>query len=1039
MALPPRDLASVVGREDDPQLTEGIEPASLTSMITRKATGAILEPLTKRGARIDPEAKVIEPKVKRIDEPVEEVAPPEITEPAPEDITPQPVEVAPEEPQIVKPAPATEEAVQEAMDARQEAMGGPRTVPSPATAAARPEVIEGPVNTRFYDSDSLAATVQAVAGQKDPNYKSRTVQSFFDRAIMAGVPKAKLDQIFKGIPMTSKVGDNALATQMAGLQVLHDVSAQRLDELMTQAASGLLTDSGKFELREALSQHQIIVSQLRGAKTDVARAMNTFKGARERNLPSLDIRAVLDGMGGDDQLRVMAENYIKADTRAGKNKIIEAGILRKSYESIIYMAQSVFLSNIDTHIYNAAANTAHLVLDVPERAAAIPVGILRQRLAKSLGIEYNPDRYYGQDIYARTSGFYNGLMDGFSLMAHGAKTGAAKDAPRNPVSSEYFSNTPVRILGKEIGRTPELKNSLPGAILDVLGTIYSMPMKALAAGDELIGGIAQRIELHEQAWRLGAKVFDDAVGEGLSEEDALKRAQNEVTKLLSERPHDVEASMQGFRKQITLLSDVDRTSSLGRTYAGALKIMNWPLIKPIALFSKSVTNLAIEGAARLPVLNFVSPRFYSEWQKGGRHRDLAISRMALGSGMALGSYYLAYNGRTTGAGPSDTEDRKALQAGGWQEFSLVFGEDELDSLTVSRIKELLGEDAVSQGTGSHKGKLFVSFKRLEPATIPFLLGAAYADAVKYRAYDPDDTQLQIMTDAAMAALAEYSTNQPAMQSFNEIMRIANQKQTDGGERLLAVLDAYARQVVNVGYAGTPVVGLANSALVAKIERIIDPKASQTAVTKDQVEWADDVMGIDAQAPGIRAFFEAYNKLMSRVPVMSKGVLPRLDERGRPMGTNFEHVWTPLRMIRGERDEVSEVLVALNHGIGYPDFSISGVQLTAEQQNKYLKLQQEEYNGMTMDDAILNAISTALDDAEITGVVPGIGMLQSEIDSVVAEYRERAREKMFGIKRKDESGMYSFTDTDREGNPVLYPETAREMAWNDTKRLTLYGR
>lgn len=1038
MARPPKDISAIIGREADLEKEEGIQPASLDTIISRKLGGALLDKLTEKGARIDPEATVTEPTVKPVagDQPQPEPLPPEVTGPMLEDVPPP-------EPQIEKPAPATEDQVRDAMDRRQDAMGGPRTVPSPTPRQETENIIEGPANTRFYDEDSMAATIQSVAGDTDPDYKSRTVQSFYDRAILAGVPKAKLDQIFKGVPMTSKVGDNQLATQMAGLQILHDVSAKRLDELMAQAASGLLTDRGKYELAEAMSQHQLIFDQLKGAKRDIARSMNVFKGARERNLPSLDIRAILDGAGGDDYLRAMAEKYVSTNSRKGKNKILEVGIIRKSYDAVVYMAQSVFLQNIDTHMYNLVANTASMALDIPERALAIPVGAVRKRLAKVLGLEYDPDTFYGQDIYARTTGFYNGLLDGISLAARGAQSGTAKDAPRNPVSSEYFSNTPLRILGAEIARTGDLRNSLPGAILDVMGTIYSMPMRALSASDELVGGVAQRMQLHEEAWRLGARIYDQGVKDGLSEEAALKQAQLHVGTLLNERPHEIDVSMKDFRQSKTLLSDIDRSLPSSGIYTGALKFMNFPLIKPLVLFSKSVTNLGIEGAARLPVLNFLSPRFYSEWRKGGRHRDLAVSRIVLGSSMGLGAFYLSYQGRMTGAGPSGTEDRKALAATGWQEFSIVFGEDELNSATVSRLGDLLGEGSITKGRGSNAGKIYVSFKRLEPATITMLMGAAFADAIKYRQYDPDDTLLQTMADAMAASLAEYSTNMPAMQSVNELMRIMMQQQADGGERLVQMMDAYLRQVGNVAFAGTPIVGLSNSALIAKIERIIDPSASQTAVTQDQVEWAEDVMDIDAQAPGIRAFFEAWNKMMSRVPVMSEGVLPKLDERGRPIGVDKEEWSLPLRMMPtrisvGKRDEVSEILIALNHGISYPRFKISGVDLTAEQQNKYLELQQGPIDGVTMDDAIVNTVNEIIDDAEESGIVPGIGVFQSEIDSVVNQYREIARAKMFGFKGRDEAGITFYSEFGPDDEPVLYPDTAREMAYNETKTY-LYGR
>jgi len=1033
----PRDLADELDQLSkqtaEPDLIDdGIQPAGFARSAGRQVAGQILEPLTKRGARVDPDYKVTEEITKPVD-----VVDPDIQMPEPpvEKIEPQIV------PPIKKPAPVSEERVEEVMAERQEAMGGARQVPSPTKAQVAEGIEAGPVNTRFYDSDSLAATVKAVAGDTEPDYQSQTVESLYKRAFSAGVPKKTLDAMFRGVPMQSKVGNNQLATQLAGLQALHDVSAQNVDELMTQAASGLLTDLGKFELREALAQHEIVLAELKGAKRDVARSMNVFKGARERNLPALDIRAVLDGVGGDQQLRALADNYIQQENRAAKNKILEVGLSRKTYDSMIYAAQSTFLTNWETHLFNATANGLTLFMDVPERAVAIPIGKARQRLAKVLGKEYRPDEYYGQDIYARTSAFYNGLMDGWSMMAKGAKTGATKDAPRNPISSAYFSNTPIMMLGKEVARTPELKNTIYGRTLDALGALYSIPMRALGAGDQFFGGIAQRMELHEQAWRYGATIYDKKLADGASADEALASSQEAVNKFLTERPAEVEASVQSFRKQATLMADIDRQSALGRTYHGALKIMNNPLVKPIMLFSKSVTNLAIEGAARVPVLNFMSPRFYNEWEKGGRHRDLAISRMVVGGSLGLGSYFLAHNGRLTGAGPADTEERNNLKSLKWQDFSMRFDNEEMSDANIARLNNIMGAGTATRGTGTFKGSTFVSLKRMEPVTIPLLLGAAFADAQKYRAYDPDDTQTGIMFDAMMASLAEYSTNMPAMQSVNELMRILNQRQTDSGDKVVAMFDAYMRQVGNVAIAGTPVVGLANSAIVGKIERILDPALSNTAVNQEQVEWADDVLGVDATQPGIRAFFEAYNKMMSRVPTQSNKLPPKRDARGNPIEYDKDYSWMPLATAKGKRDEVSEILAGINHGIGNPNFTINGVRLPAEQQDMYLKLQQDPdpATGMTMDEAIIQAINDRINDAEALGIAPPLGSLQNDVDQVVADYRARARNKMFGKNIKDkDTGLVNYTMQSDDGAEIMYPDTAAKIARNQEKA-NLYGR
>ena len=977
-------------------LDEGVQVAGLKAPVPFGLSRKILEPLTKRGATTNPEYKVKQKRGKP--------EPKEALDPQPTGTTPEP------ELEVQAPEPVSEQRMDELMGERAAQEGSARQAPSPSATQKAAGVEVGRANTQFYDSDGLAATIQAFAATTGKDIKSVTVSSLYDKAKASGVPERILDNIFKGIPLEGKIGDSELAIQLAGLQQLHDVSAMKVEEMMRDAALGNLDDLGKLQLREAMAQHQIIYASMRNAKTDVARAMNVFKGIKDTaKLSKAQIRAALDNLGGDDQLRALAEKYVDQKTQANKNKLLEVGVLRKTYDAIVYMNQSVLLTNPDTHIYNFAANAASLIMDVPERAAAIPIGALRKgaggainAVSKRLGlagVKVSPDQYYGQDVYARTSAFYNGILDGWSLMGqHLKKGGKAKEVDSNPITADNFSDTPlVRVMGKEI-RTGNLNGTLFGKMLDGMGLMYSIPFRGLGAGDEFTGGIAARMELHEQAWRYGATIYDAAVAAGSPHDEALAKAQKEVGTFLTERPAEIEASVDAWRKQATLTAMIDKETALGRTYWGAVKIMNHPLVKPITIFSKTVTNIGIEGAARIPILNFVSPRFYSEFSKGGRHRDLAISRLAVGGGIMLAGYKLAADGSVTGAGPSDTEDRNALRASGWQEFSKVFGEDEISPMNVRALQKLLGEDAVTKGTGNFAGKYFVSLKRLDPVNTPFLVSAALADAIKFQQYDPDDTLITTMINAGAAGLAEYSTSVPAMQGIAEFTSILGQKQTDGGDKFLAMVDAYARRTASFYTTrAAPIANIADSAIAGKIESLIDPASSSRTVTAAQKEWADDVLGIDATQPGIRAFFEAFNQMRAKVPLYNKDVLPKIDNYGNEVGTDKSFLWQPVRITAGKRNELAELLQQINHGIGNPRLEIDGVRLTAEQENRYKKLYAKEIkiDNMDMSERIIQVLDDMITEYEITDTKPNIGTMQSEVDGVVAQYRELARMRMFG--------------------------------------------
>ena len=69
------------------------------------------------------------------------------------------------------------------------------------------------------------------------------------------------------------------------------------------------------------------------------------------------------------------------------------------------------------------------------------------------------------------------------------------------------------------------------------------------------------------------------------------------------------------------------------------------------------------------------------------------------------------------------------------------------------------------------------------------------------------------------------------------MSIAGHRQTDGGVLVLVViLNAIQKRYTSFYISGTPVVGMSNSTLVARIERAIDPTISNVGVGEDYPDF-----------------------------------------------------------------------------------------------------------------------------------------------------------------------------------------------------------
>lgn len=929
----------------------------------------ILKGLTKKGARATKEIKLIDDVVPP--------TPPGATKPIATPVAPVPaatVKVVPKP----RPVDVTEmnQIAEERLFLQMEGAG-----------QAKPP--DTPISSAWTDNEGLAATIRAAGDNFATQDPSMSLRSIYTQAINAGVPEQFLKTALAGEPMEATVGGSELAKRLAGAVVVHDESAKKLDGLFQQMAEGSLDETGKLNLRLQLAQHKIIVDQLKGIQTDVARSLNVFKRVKDKGpgLDTRDVRAALDELGAnqsDQVLFQLATDYLNTPTRAGKNRIIEAGLGAKLRDVWFHTYQANLLNDPQTHAYNVVGSAVFGALAPIERTVAVGIGKLRQMIPGA-----NPDHYMMDDIQAGLSGLKNGILDGWELAKEAIKKGGESKMtdtgkPLNPVSAEYLSDTPLRLFGKEVYRTPDLRDTWLGRAIDGIGFVQdAMSFRPIAAADEFVGAIAGRYQLHEEAWRFANKEYDRLMAAGMDDVAARAEVEGKVTQLLSERPREMQESIDGMRRMVTLQENISKEGALGETYWWSNQILNLAPVKVVVPFAKTVTNLFIEGSSYIPLLNTLSPRFYDLWSKGGRHRDVAMARLAMGGTAVSGAALLTLDNRITGSGPSQTEDRQALQNLGWQPYSLVFDKGEIDEANLERLRAIT---KVSVGPD----KVYVSYARFDPVSMVFAIGSDMADAAKFDRH-PDREDYQVMAMAGMTAVGEYMSNLPLMQGLGEMMATARSRSTDTGEKIVQIFDSLAKQYANFLYTGTPGLGITNSTLMAHIERLVDPTKSNTKSPEMNTP------------PGLRAFYEARQRIMSRIPGLSEGVPPMLDNLGRELkvqnrGLDYWANWSPIiQATEGKTSEVDEILAGLNFGISNPSETWDGVRLSAGQINRFKRLYGQEImdEGMNLEQRIPYELKQAEADAEAAGEPLLKGDKQKLISSIVERYRAMAKTKMVG--------------------------------------------
>jgi hypothetical protein len=912
------------------------------------------------------------------------------------------------------------------------------------------------ISTVPFDDDSLKSTVQATTETllKNQTVTTKTVQEMFDAAIERGIPEQSARQVLAGEDFASKVGGSELATRLAGFIKLHDDSATYLDDLMNRYVTEGLNDVDKLNLRQQLAYHDVILKQMSGIQTDVARSLNVFKRAKEMGpaLKGEQFQALLDETADENVLRRFAEAYVSSPKRKGKNDLIknQKNVWDKLQEGMWYTFQSNLLNDVKTWVENLTGSIAHGTLMSVEDG--IQSGFTKRRL-KAAGEEYVDGA-----LIAGWHGWRNGMLDGLESASNVVKTGKRAgykgEARENPLSAEYLSDTSVTIpfTSKELLRTGELKDTFMGGSLDSIGFITSISFRALGSGDELVSSPVARMALHREAYTFAVNRINELQRAGKTLDEANILVQDEVVKFVREQPADIYNNVEEIRKLISFSYDFDKSTRLGQFYNTTNQVLNLPIIKTMVPFSGTLTKIFDQGASRIPGMNFISPQFYKDWERGGIYRDRAKARLATGTTIASLTSLAASDDWITGKGPTDPGQRAAWQKLGRQEYSFKVPKSWMSLDIVNKLK---GYTEVNEANDAY----YVSYKRFDQIAQVMAVGADFADTMKFADEDPNSSVVENYVGAIIGANAEYLASLNTMQFVGDLIAMGRGKFEDGGEKMLNVFEAMSRQVAKSVVMGTPVVGLATSTASAHVARLID----RPATTK----MADEIIigrGISARAE--KVYQQAKNELLGRIPVLRGDLTKDLDNAGREKFTENTvlDLWVNaipfVSATATGKSEMDEVLFDNKHGINMPSRIWDGVSLNAEQYNDYKKLYGQkvkitqyssdgtELGTVNMEKAIPLIMKDIDRDREARGETPmPPGDKRKEIDRIITMYRKEAKRMMVGDLQKsnpdlpddqDYDAQYSGKYTDQDGNEVISKYQDLTKAINKNRKFVRFS-
>ena len=604
------------------------------------------------------------------------------------------------------------------------------------------------------EPDEVLTVIDNIGAQEDQFIKARGGVVSQEQTVVDAA-KVELEEI-----LGFKLGDGVTPARITGARIALTDSASRLQKMAKHVLDGEATTAEKLAFRQSVSTHVAIQQSVAGMSAEAGRSLNAFRIPVQAGMQTGDKTAVFrsqlqetfERSGGDDTLYKLAEYIEEAgDDLAEVTKRAKQLNSATTGDFILEYWINGLLSSPATHMVNVTSNAMVATWSIPERMLASGYSKL---FRSEKGVEI-------QEAVGQVFGLMQGTRDGLRMFWQTLKTGEPSDPAMKLEARKYRA-----ITAQNVGINTEGYLSKG---VDLLGNAIRMPGRFLGAEDEFFKSIGYRMELNAIAYR-------KAASEGLEGEALGKR----IIEIVNNPTEEIHLAASDVARVQTF------TNPLGESGQKVQQLANsHPALKLILPFVRTPVNIVKFVGMRSPLAPFAKS-FRADMMAGGARRDLALSRMSLGS-LVLGyGATMAADGIITGGGPKNKAQRDALRRQGWQPYSMKVGDK------------------------------YYSFNRLDPLGMFLGLSADLTEVMKYAEDDQDSLDL---ATAATISLAKNLTSRTYLRGLSDVMNVI----TDP--------DRYAERFFQRQAASfTPM-----TSLVANIEREFDPTIRATYSMMDEIK------------------------------------------------------------------------------------------------------------------------------------------------------------------------------------------------------------
>jgi hypothetical protein len=591
--------------------------------------------------------------------------------------------------------------------------------------------------------------------------------------------------------------------------------------------------------------------------------------------------------------------------------VMAAGVTKPTYtDMFIEMWVNGLLSGPKTHLRNTVGNMTAFGAGIAERGLA-------RRFSKNAGdVGISPG-----EATAMLKGATGSLVDAWRYAWEAFKS---ETSPR-------FGTTKFDIKQKSITSENLQQAGAFGSALDRLGTILGLsgdrvgrmlrlPGRAILAGDEFFKTINFQSELRAQAHRTA---WDEATKEGLEGPALRARVMDLESQILLDPPPSIKQAAKRFATYNTF------QQALGPRGQHFQAFMDHPFGRIVMPFQRTPINLAKFAGERTP-LAIASSKVVQELSSGdAARRQMALSKMYLGS-MTMGMLgVMSASGLITTSGPKNFEQRRVKMGLGWQPTSLII-------------------DTNDDGVRGGPGDTFIPLDKIEPFGSLIILAVDAANAIAN--LDPDDPAIPQITNAvSMAAVEAFNTRQFVM-GFSQIIGVISGKEAN----VQGFIKNFARGA------------LPYSSLMRDVRKQLDPILREARGVVDKV--LDTIPGLSKNLRPVRNLFGE--------------VVPVPDAMGPDM-ISFLTVTT------GKDEPVFSEMDRLEFSPSRIPEEVSGIELTDKQKDRLAQLRAKPSGIPSLREALLEEITDpSYSDPEVSDE-----RRKSILQRVILDYKEEALDQL----------------------------------------------